>query len=124
MRYCSNCKKLTAGKPPYCNFCGRTYSVKLCPRGHQNPRAAEACSECGSMELSTPAPRGGALAGFSTIGRIIGVSILLGLCLYVFYFIYQFLTDPNTLLPLMRLGFELGALFLLWMLTLGRKGKK
>ena len=64
------------------------------------------------------------MAGFSTIGKIIGVTILAVLCGYVLYFVWQFLTDPDTLLRLMRLGFELGALFLLWMLTLGRKGKK
>jgi hypothetical protein len=124
MRYCNHCKKFTGGHPPYCNFCGRSYGVKLCPRGHKNPRSAAACSECGSTDLSTPAPSGGKLAGFSIIGKIIGVSILLVLCGYVFYFVWQFLTDPNTLLGLMRLGFELGALFLLWMLTFGRVHKK
>jgi RNA polymerase subunit RPABC4/transcription elongation factor Spt4 len=51
MRYCRNCRKFTAGKPAYCNFCGRSYSVKLCPRGHRNPRSADACAECGSREL-------------------------------------------------------------------------
>jgi hypothetical protein len=124
MRYCSNCKKLTSGKPPYCNHCGRSYGVRLCPRGHINPRAAEACSECGSMELSTPAPKGGMMPGFSTIGKIIGVTILLVLCGYVLYFVWMWATDPDTVLRLMRLGFELGALFLLWMLTFGRRRKK
>lgn len=119
MRYCSNCKKLTAGRPPFCNHCGRSYGVRLCPRGHKNPRAAEACSTCGSMELSTPAPQKGAVR----ISQTIGVAILLVLCGYLVYFAYRWLTDPDTLLRLMRLGFELGALFLLWMLTLGRKKK-
>jgi RNA polymerase subunit RPABC4/transcription elongation factor Spt4 len=124
MRYCSNCKKLTAGKPPYCNFCGRSYGVRLCPRGHNNPRAAEACSECGSMELSTPAPKGGTMKGFSTVGKIIGVAILLALSGYVLYFVWQFLTDPDTLNRLLRLGIELCGLFALWMVTFGRKHKK
>jgi hypothetical protein len=57
------------------------------------------------------------------IAQLIGVGILTVLCGYVVYFVWQFLTDPNTLLALMRVGFELGALFLLWMLTLGRKRK-
>jgi RNA polymerase subunit RPABC4/transcription elongation factor Spt4 len=75
MRFCNNCKKITAGKPPFCNFCARSYNVKLCPRGHTNPRAANACSICGSTELSTPAPQ----SGMSTIGYIVGIAILLAL---------------------------------------------
>ena len=57
------------------------------------------------------------------IAQIIGIAILSSLCLYVLYFVWQFLTNPDTLLRLMRLGFELGALFLLWMVTIGRKRK-
>ena len=64
------------------------------------------------------------MSGFSTIGKVIGITILLVLCGYVVYFVWIWATDPDTVLRLMRLGFELGALFLLWMLTLGRKGKK
>jgi hypothetical protein len=63
------------------------------------------------------------MAGFSTIGKIIGVTILAVLCGYVLYFVWKWATDPDTLLRVMRLGFELGALFLLWMLTFGRKRK-
>jgi RNA polymerase subunit RPABC4/transcription elongation factor Spt4 len=57
MKLCSNCKHITPGDPKVCNRCGRTYDVKLCPRMHPNPRAAEFCSECGSRDLSTPQPR-------------------------------------------------------------------
>jgi RNA polymerase subunit RPABC4/transcription elongation factor Spt4 len=57
MRYCYNCQKITPGEPRYCNFCGRSYNVKLCPRGHANSRNADICSECGSRDLSTPQPR-------------------------------------------------------------------
>jgi len=46
------------------------------------------------------------------------------LSVYLVYFAWRLLTDPNTLLRLMQVGFELGALFLLWMLTIGKKGKK
>jgi hypothetical protein len=48
---------MTAGEPLYCNSCGRSFDVKLCPRHHPNPRIAEVCSQCGSRELSTPQPR-------------------------------------------------------------------
>ena len=57
MKYCYECGRVTAGEPLYCNFCGRSYDVKLCPGKHVNPRAAEVCSQCASRELSTPQPR-------------------------------------------------------------------
>ena len=45
------------GEPLFCNFCGRSYDLKLCPHRHPNPRNAEVCSQCGSRDLSTPHPR-------------------------------------------------------------------
>jgi hypothetical protein len=57
MRYCHNCRKLTTGEPLFCQFCGSTYNAKLCPGRHINPRWATVCSQCGSRDLSTPAPR-------------------------------------------------------------------
>jgi len=57
MKYCYECQRITAGEPIFCNFCGRSYDVKLCPRLHANPRNAQACSQCGSRDLSTPQPK-------------------------------------------------------------------
>ena len=57
MKYCYECGRLTGGDPRYCQFCGRSYDVKLCQRRHENPRFAEVCSQCGSRELSTPQPK-------------------------------------------------------------------
>lgn len=57
MRYCTNCQKLTAGEPSFCNSCGRSFDVRLCPSRHPNPRAAQVCATCGSRDLSTPHPR-------------------------------------------------------------------
>ena len=57
MRYCHNCHKLTTGEPLFCHSCGSTYDAKLCPARHINPRWATVCSQCGSRDLSTPAPR-------------------------------------------------------------------
>lgn len=57
MKYCYHCGHLTAGEPLFCNFCGRSYDLKLCPRRHPNPRFADVCSQCGSRELSTPQPK-------------------------------------------------------------------
>ena len=57
MKYCYECGRMTPGDPLYCNYCGRSYDLKLCPRHHPNPRIAEICSQCGSRELSTPQPK-------------------------------------------------------------------
>src|SRR5271169_1531111 len=57
MKYCYQCGRMTDGEPLFCNFCGRSYDVKLCPRLHVNPRFADACSRCGSRDLSTPQPK-------------------------------------------------------------------
>jgi hypothetical protein len=57
MRYCHNCHKTTTGEPLFCHNCGSTYDAKLCPARHINPRWAAVCSQCGSRDLSTPAPR-------------------------------------------------------------------
>lgn len=57
MRYCPLCHRLTAGDPLFCSRCGTTYDAKLCPSRHINPRQADVCSQCGSRDLSTPAPR-------------------------------------------------------------------
>src|SRR5438445_562240 len=57
MKYCYACGHRTRGEPLFCNFCGRSYDVKLCPKLHVNPRSAEACSQCGSRDLSIPQPR-------------------------------------------------------------------
>lgn len=57
MKYCYECGCTTSGEPLFCNYCGRSYDVKLCPKLHVNPRLAEACSQCGTRDLSTPQPR-------------------------------------------------------------------
>lgn len=59
MRYCTNCRRVSAGTPPFCTRCGRTYHVRLCPRLHVNGRRAEVCSQCGSRDLTQPAARAG-----------------------------------------------------------------
>jgi len=57
MKFCYSCGHATTGDPLFCVWCGRSYDVKLCRRHHVNPRYAEACSQCGSRELSTPQPK-------------------------------------------------------------------
>jgi RNA polymerase subunit RPABC4/transcription elongation factor Spt4 len=57
MKYCYKCAHVTQGKPLFCQSCGSSYGVKLCPRLHVNPRYAEVCSQCGTRDLSTPQPK-------------------------------------------------------------------
>ena len=54
MRYCSSCHRWFSARPTYCPACGRTWDVKLCPRGHENDANSNNnyCSTCGSPDLS------------------------------------------------------------------------
>ena len=55
MRYCPHCRRLSPGYPVICHYCGRTWYVRLCPRGHENPSNAQFCGACGSTDLSETA---------------------------------------------------------------------
>jgi hypothetical protein len=88
MKRCTACFRYALGDPPYCNHCGRSYDVRLCPRGHENPRGASFCGACGSGDLSTPAPPAGFLFAFSqavlrvavpVVVVLIGITAVLGL---------------------------------------------
>jgi hypothetical protein len=85
MNYCYNCGHITPGQPLYCNFCGRSYDAKLCPRHHENPRSADVCSQCGSRELSTPQPK------VPAMWKLLAILIRLGLGLLLFYVTLSFL---------------------------------
>jgi RNA polymerase subunit RPABC4/transcription elongation factor Spt4 len=117
MKLCFSCGRLTSGVPAYCHYCGKTYNVRLCSRGHINPRSANVCSQCGSKELSTPQRKIpfllkplifllSHLTGFLLIGLLVG---------FLGFFVYRLVLDPNGLLPLMCIGFFLGLLLLVWM---------
>src|SRR5664280_3283249 len=57
MRYCPRCRRFNPGSPRICHFCGSTWYVRLCPRGHENPPNAQYCGACGSTDLSETAGR-------------------------------------------------------------------
>jgi hypothetical protein len=57
MRYCPHCHRFNPGSPLICHFCGCTWYVRLCPRGHENPPSAQYCGACGSTDLSETAGR-------------------------------------------------------------------
>ena len=67
MKRCTACFRYAAGRPTYCPHCGRSYGVRLCPRGHASPRNVQFCSICGSADLSTPAPPEALLARASRV---------------------------------------------------------
>jgi len=116
MLYCYNCGNFTTGNAFYCNFCGRSYDVKLCSRLHVNPRSAEVCSQCGTRDLSTPQPkvplriRVLAFLGFVLLGMFetFIVVFLVG-CLVV-----AFLTRQDVQRALLSLGFLAAALWIIW----------
>lgn len=55
MRYCPNCHRWNTGRPQFCCYCGRTWYIRLCPRGHDNPPDTQYCGTCGSADLTDTA---------------------------------------------------------------------
>ena len=110
--YCYNCGHLTPGEPAFCNFCGRSYDVKLCPRLHANPRSAEVCSQCGSRELSTPQPK------VPAVWKLLAIVIRLGLGLFLLWvtlcFLITLVRTPQIQQALVSIGLLLLALWIVW----------
>ena len=52
MRFCPYCHRWNPGEPIRCRYCGRTWGVRLCPAGHENPTDAVHCGECGRVNMS------------------------------------------------------------------------
>ncbi|HEY2933124.1 MAG TPA: hypothetical protein VGK99_15385 [Acidobacteriota bacterium] len=117
MRYCNNCHRITEGDPLFCQFCARSYDVKLCPHRHVNPRIADVCSECGSRDLSTPAPSMGLgkrlLLFCLSAGP--GVFLLLMTILLVVGFIQVIFGDPAMLFRFLILALLFGILWRIYM---------
>ncbi len=117
MRYCNNCHRLTGGQPMFCNFCGRTYGVKVCPYRHPNPRTAEVCNQCGSRELSVPHPRVplymSALIGLLSV--LPGIVLLLMTVFFLISLLRALATNPPAQFELMLIGLFIGSLWWLYM---------
>src|SRR5437899_2206481 len=113
MKYCYHCDRVTIGEPLFCNFCGRSYDVKLCPKLHANRRGTRICSKCGSAELSTPQPRVPFWARIALfmITLIFGILFsLISIGLVIFFF-SRFLLSHDMILGLAATG---SVLFALW----------
>ena len=117
MKYCYNCNRVTTGEPLFCNFCGKSYDIKLCPRLHVNPRSAEICSQCGSRDLSTPQPKvpfwGRLLVAAVTV--LLQLLILSLAFLFALIFLKAVFTNTNVLNALVGIGIMLALLWWIWM---------
>ena len=116
MRYCYNCNRVTYGKPLFCNSCGRSYDVKLCPRLHPNGRNAQACSQCGSRDFSTPAPKAPLWISLAAFGLSFLPGLLLALVsgLFLIGAVHVLLVNPRMLFGFLFLGFAIAVLWALW----------
>ena len=116
MKYCYQCNRITNGKPLFCNFCGRSYDVKLCPRLHTNPRNSQACSQCGSMDLSTPQPKVPFWVRIVLflVSLVPGAILLLVSIAAVIFFITELFRSPEMLGTAILLLIALGFLWWVW----------
>lgn len=116
MKFCFNCGRITAGDPLFCNYCGRSYDTKLCPRMHPNPRRAEVCSRCGSRDFSTPQPRRPIWAPVLglLLSAIPGFFLVLASVALVLFLLVTVLSNPSALLPFLFIGIALSILWGMW----------
>src|SRR5260370_33279683 len=114
MKICYHCGRVTEGKPLFCNHCGRSYNVKLCPKLPPNPRRAEACSLCGSRNLSIPQNK--LPLWFKPLMLLLsvipGIGLLVISILYLGYFTYRFISAPPSLLVPTLVGVLRGRIWL------------
>jgi hypothetical protein len=117
MRYCNQCHRITIGEPLFCNFCGSSYDVKLCPHRHINPRVAEVCSQCGSRDLSTPAPQVNALTTLFLylVSIFPGIILLLVTALVLIGFVQAFVTSQQIQLQFLIIMLLLGFVWFIYM---------
>ena len=117
MRYCHQCHRVTTGEPLFCNFCGSTYEAKLCPARHINPRTAEVCAECGSRDLSSPAPHLSFWfrALLHLLALLPGVGLLAITVLFFGGVLNLILTNQQIQFQILLFGLLLGLLWWLYM---------
>jgi len=112
MKLCYHCGKASAGDPPFCSKCGRSYDVRLCPRQHRNSRFAKVCSQCGSHELTEPQPQ------VSVWWKVLEFLVKAGIGLFLVYVslvaIVDLLRRPQFQAGLFAVAVVLGLLWWLW----------
>jgi hypothetical protein len=91
--------------------------VRICSRGHSNPRGVQFCAECGSADLSTPAPPASFLHLLSGAVLYLFGALTAGLIVLVIALSIIHLVDWQALSgPLVAMVLMLG--FLYWTTTL------
>jgi RNA polymerase subunit RPABC4/transcription elongation factor Spt4 len=114
MKYCYQCGRVTTGEALFCQFCGRTYNVKLCPRQHVNPRYAEVCSQCGTRELSTPQPK--VSFWWRVLEFLVRILCGIGLVCLSLSILVALLKSPMAQAGLLALGLLLLIMWALWIM--------
>ncbi len=117
MRRCTYCYRFHPGAPTFCSRCGRSFDVRICSRGHRNPRGVQFCSECGSADLSTPAPPASLL--FHLSGTVLYLFAVLSVAAIALVFLLSIVrtVDFSTFVPsVVELLLMLGLLY--WTTTL------
>jgi len=117
MRYCNHCHRVTAGEALFCNFCGRSYDLRLCPHRHANPRTAQICSQCGSRELSTPHPKVSIwMAPLVLLLSVLpGLALLLLSLLFLIGLVQVLISSQQLLFEFFLLGLLLAGLWWLYL---------
>ena len=102
MRYCAFCKRINPGQPVHCQFCGRTFGVRICSHCREiNPREALACRNCGNPELSETSGSLPFWLGFlNVLFGILILTLIIGLIRNL-----EFLLSLSVILGLLGLGF-------------------
>jgi hypothetical protein len=103
MKRCTYCFRYARNNTTFCTTCGRSFNVKICSRGHLNPRGVSFCAECGSGELSTPAPPAGWL--FHVSEWVLRLAITAGMVAMILAFALGFIyaLDWTTIAPRLAL---------------------
>jgi hypothetical protein len=117
MRRCTSCFRFHPGTPTFCSYCGRSFDVRICSRGHHNPRGVQFCAECGSADLSTPAPPASFLHHLSGVVLYLFSGVAMGLFLMAAVLGLVYSVDWSALSgPFVMLVLMLGVLY--WTTTL------
>lgn len=131
MRYCAFCRRISPGRPAHCQYCGRTFGVRICSHCREiNPREALACRRCGSSELSEtsgPLPHWlvflkilrGILIFILMIGLIRNLEFLLNLLIIVGLLCLGFLCAPPIARRILKRIFRY-----FWIAVSGKRNRK
>jgi len=131
MKYCAFCKRINPGRPVHCQYCGRTFGVRICHHCREaNPHEALVCRNCGSAELSeTSKPLPSWMVFIKVLfwifiltlimGIIRSLELLLPLLVVLGLLGIGFLFIPPTIRKVLKMMFKY-----LWVLIIGRRNTR